>query len=100
MNRHILKPVLAGLLMGGALYFMPFFVVRVVLFVLIAGLLIRLFTRHRSGRFGHYRAMRLQYADSIRNMSDKEYALFKERISSYGCGVYKNVNTKNEKDEK
>lgn len=101
MNRQIWKPVLAGLLIGGALYFIPFFVARVVVFVLIVGLIIRLFAGRRPGRFGqYYRAQRLQFADNIRNMSDEEYARFKEQATNYGCGRHNSINQKNDQHEK
>ncbi len=50
MNRSILKPIIAGVLIGAALFFIPFFVLRVVTVVLIVGLLFRLFGRRSWGR--------------------------------------------------
>jgi len=100
MNRQILRPVLIGLLIGAGLYFMPFFILRVALLILIAGLILRLvFGR---GRFGRgFPERRLQMADRIRNMSDEEYARFKERAATYGCGGRKGFNNpQNEQHEK
>ncbi len=97
MNRQILKPVLIGLLLGTGLYFMPFFLLRVALFILVAGLIFRLFFGRR--RFGRgFSERRFQMADRIRNMSEEEYARFKEQ-APYGCGGRKFTNPQNQKDE-
>lgn len=88
MNRSIVKPVLAGILIGLGLFFIPFFMLRVVLFLLIAGLVFRLFAgrrRHFGGPFGE---RRLAFTDHIRNMSEEEYAQFKQRAAQ-GCGAYR-----------
>lgn len=84
MNYSILRPVVAGVLIGAALFFAPFVVLRIALFVLVFMLLFRLFTGRRFGRFGG-RGMHPAFADRIRNMSDEEYADFKEKFG-HGCG--------------
>lgn len=80
MKNSILKPIVAGVILGAALFFIPFFVLRVAAAVLIAGALFRLFAERRFRRYrpGIYPA----FADKIRNMSDDEYARFKERFQS------------------
>lgn len=85
MNRNILKPVIAGVLMGAALFFIPFFVLRVVAVVLTVGLLFRLFGRRSWKPGGRRRERFTRFADKIRNMTDQEYEQFKERFQ-YGCG--------------
>ena len=85
MNRNIVKPVVAGILIGAALFFIPFFVLRVAAFILIAGLIFRLFTGRRrfSGNFGN---QRFAFADRIRNMSEEEYQSFKANPgATFGC---------------
>ncbi|MFT4094088.1 MAG: hypothetical protein QM640_10640 [Niabella sp.] len=90
MNTSVLKPVIAGIILGAALFFMPFFVLRVATVVLIAGTLFRLFAGRRFGRrFGTDNRF-AGFADKIRNMSDEEYARFKEKFQ-YGCGRYNDM---------
>lgn len=87
MNRSIVKPIIGGVLIGAALFFIPFFVLRVAVFVLIVGLLFRLFRRGSRGP-GSWRQERFtRFADKVRNMTDEEYAQFKERFQ-YGCGAH------------
>lgn len=92
MSTSIIKPIIAGIIIGAALFFMPFFVLRVAVVVLIVGLLFRLFGGRRFRRGYGGRHMFPKFADKIRNMSDDEYARFKENIR-YGCGGYKTANT-------
>lgn len=79
MKRRIIKPVLAGILLGAALFFIPFFVLRVTVFLLITGIMFSLFAGRR--RFAERRTA---FADHIRNMSEEEYNRFKADLSS-GC---------------
>lgn len=83
-SMKFLKPILAGILIGAALFFMPFFVLRVVIVFLIIGALFRLFAGRRFGR-GYGRGFHHAYADNIRNMSDEEYKAFKQS-NTYSCG--------------
>lgn len=93
MKASIVKPVIAGMLIGAGLFFIPFFVIRVVLFILIVGLFVRLFIRPR--RFGAgFHQRRFAYADHLRSMSDEEYAQFKQRTSQ-GCGPFGKQDFKN-----
>ena len=92
MNNNLVKSILAGLLLGAALFIMPFFLIRLVIFVLIIGALLRLFGGGRfrrgwgAGRgYGHMPA----FTDRIRQMSDDEYNQFKQRFGQGGrCGDY------------
>ncbi|MCH5689000.1 hypothetical protein LWM68_34955 [Niabella sp. W65] len=90
MNRSILKPIIAGVLIGAALFFIPFFVLRVVTVVLIVGLLFRLFGRRSWGPGNRRQERFTRFADKVRNMTDEEYAQFKERFQ-YGCGGHRNT---------
>ncbi len=83
MTRSILKPILAGMLIGAALFFMPFFLLRVLLVFLIIGALFRLFGG-RGIRGRHGRGFHPAFADSIRNMSDEEYNKYKQRFEDCG----------------
>jgi hypothetical protein len=83
MIRSILKPILAGILIGAALYFMPFFLLRVLVVFLIIGGLFRLFGgRGFQGRYG--RGFHPAFADKIRNMSNEEYNEYKQSLGRWG----------------
>jgi hypothetical protein len=84
MNRSILKPIIFGVLFGAAAFFAPFFLVKAILFILIIGLISRMFWGRR-GSWNHYRHYHLAYADSIRNMTPEQYAEFKAKGNGYDC---------------
>lgn len=89
MNNTLLKSILAGLLLGAALFIMPFFLIRLVFFFVIIGALFRLFGggRFRRGGWGRGRDFEHMpaFADRIRQMSDDEYNQFKQRYQGrYG----------------
>lgn len=93
MNTSIIRPVIAGLLIGTALFFIPFFVLRVAVFILIVGLIFRLFAgRRRWNR--NFMDRRLAFIDRVRNMSDEEYNQFKQQ-SAYGCGYHQKPDSTN-----
>ena len=79
MNAQIMKPIIGGLIIGTALFFLPFFLLKVLAFLLVVGFLLRLFGWRR------YRGPRgWAYADKIRTMSDEDYNRFKDKWSG-GC---------------
>ncbi len=83
MNHNILRSVLAGVLLGGALFILPFFLLRIALFFLLLGAVFRLFRGPRSwGRRGQWRT---EFTDRIRQMSDDEYNEFKQRGFGRSC---------------
>ena len=85
MNKSILKTIVAGILFGAAAFYMPFFLIRGLLFILIIGALLRFFVRpHFGKRFG-VRGFHVAFADKIRTMSDEEYAGYKQKSESH-CG--------------
>ena len=85
MNNTLLRSILAGLLVGAALFIMPFFLIRMVVFLLIISALFRLFGGGRFRRggwrrgwgYGHTPA----FTDRIRQMSNEEYNQFKQRYA-------------------
>ncbi len=86
----ILKPILFGAILGAALFYMPFFLLRIAVVFLIIGGLFRLFRGRRGWRGGPhgghgpggFRAgYRLAFADKVRAMSDEEYTQFKQKVS-------------------
>ncbi|GAB3016775.1 hypothetical protein GCM10027051_21660 [Niabella terrae] len=85
MNRSVLKPIIAGVIIGAAFFFMPFFILRVAIVVLIVIGLLRLFGGHRYRRgFGGPQRF-AGFADKIRNMSEEEYQQFKQKFQGH-CG--------------
>jgi hypothetical protein len=89
----ILKLLLFGTLLGAALFYMPFFLLRIAVTFLIIGGLFRLFRgRWRKGSPGYgpgnFRlSHRLAFADKVRAMSDEEYTQFRQKVSRPGeCG--------------
>ncbi len=94
MTRSILKPILAGILIGAALFFMPFFLLRVLIVFLIIGGLFRLFGgRGFRGRYG--RGFHPAFADKIRNMSDEEYNEYKQNFERWGNNNSKQTTNEN-----
>jgi len=91
MTRQILKTILIGAVVGTALFFMPFFVLKVAIFLIIAGFFLRMFTRYRWR--GHYG---WAYGDKIRQMSDDEYSDFKEKFRDR-CRGFQEAEAKNPK---
>lgn len=88
----VLKSILAGALLGAALFLLPFFLIRVFIFILIVGALFRLFGGGRFGRgWGRhwgYGGSIPAFADRIRQMSDEEYTEFKNGFRQSGyCGT-------------
>ncbi len=86
-----------GVVLGAALFFLPFFVLKVLVIFVLFGLVFRLFGRHR----GHYGgAYRMAFADKIREMDDEEYAAFKERGIYSRCGYrYQKVANQSKSEE-
>ncbi len=84
---RIFKAVIAGILGGAALFFLPFFILRLFLFILFIGLAIRLVVGIGFRRGGHWRGRGFnpQFADKIRSMNDEEYNQFKQKFTA-GCG--------------
>ncbi|UFH51885.1 hypothetical protein [Spirosoma sp. KNUC1025] len=92
MNNTLVRSILAGLLIGAALFIMPFFLLRLIVFFLIIGALFRLFGggRFRRGGWGRDRGFGYTpaFTDRIRQMSDEEYTQFKQRYENGRCGEY------------
>lgn len=86
MAKQIFKMILIGILAGVALFMMPFFLLKVLVFFLIIGAICRLWWggRRRGGWGGYHFA----YADKIRNMNEEEYKAYKEKMNSSSCNYY------------
>ncbi len=89
MTKQILKPALIGILIGAALYAMPFFLFRGFFFFLLIWFLFRFFFWGRWGRpyrgWGWHRDSGIHpaFADTIRHMNDEEYEAFKRKFDRY-----------------
>lgn len=90
MSNQVIKLVLAGLLLGAALFWAPFLLLKVLVILLLLGLIFRLFRGRR--HYSHW-----AFADRIRSMSDEEYLTFKSR-RGFGCG-YKKDSDKMDSDQ-
>lgn len=81
----ILKSILAGLLLGAALFMLPFFLLRLAVFFLLMGAFFRLVRGPRRGPWAFGKPGRgfgqrgFAFADRIRQMSDEEYNAFKQQ---------------------
>ncbi len=90
MTKQLLKPVLLGILAGGVLFVLPFFLLRTLLFFLFIGGLFRLLAGRRFG-WGRWRrygpgpdgGFTPALADTIRSMSEEDYQAFRQRFQNY-----------------
>lgn len=78
MTTQVFKSIAIGVLVGAALFFAPFFLIRFLLFFLLIGLIVRFFVGGRFRRGWGY-GFPPAFADKIRNMTDEEYAAFKQK---------------------
>lgn len=87
MRYSIFRPIIFGIMIGAALFFTPFFALKVLLFVLIIGAIFRMFSWRRYHWRGQYYTV---YADRIRSMSEEEYKAFKEKMNRWNdcCQPY------------
>lgn len=81
MNYTIIKPIVGGLILGSVLFFFPFFVLKILGFLLILGLIFWFFRGSRS----HWRKYAMVHPDKIRSMSDEEYEDFKTNFGRSHC---------------
>ena len=79
MNKSLFKPIAFGVLFGALAFFLPFFLMKVFFFFLIAGLFFRMFGRKRHGGPG-WGGYQMAFADKIRGMNDTEYEAFKQQF--------------------
>jgi hypothetical protein len=85
MDKQIWKPIVAGAVIGAAIYVLPFFFFRFVFFFLVAGFLLRFFFWGRRGWGGRwYRNDDINpaFADTIRQMTDEDYKIFKNKFDN------------------
>ena len=82
----IIRAIAIGALTGAALFFLPFFILRGVLFILFISFIIRLIAFGAMRRSGwRSRGFNPMFADKIRSMNDEEYNQFKQKFYN-GCG--------------
>ncbi len=80
MTTSIVKAIAAGLLAGIALFLAPFFLIRVLLFVLIIGLIFRLVGGRRRWHRGYGFWHNPEYVRRWHSMTDEERKAFKDKM--------------------
>ena len=93
MNKNVLKPIIGGMLLGSIVFFTGPLLMIVLLLKFI-------FTPFGMGRMKHHKfagpmgfnhQMRFAMADQIRNMSNDEFALLKEKMNNkFNCKNFNN----------
>jgi len=87
MMKRTFRTILAGILFGMVLFFMPFIIIQAMIFALVLYVFFRFFVRRRI-RNAHFGKFNYAFADDIRQMSDEEYEAFKQQRTmhnSHGC---------------
>lgn len=87
MNRGIIKSVIGGALIGAALFFAPFFILKTMLFFFFIGAIFRMLFWRRMYHWGKPR-MYMAMADKVRNMSEEEYTELKSKMSNWEHNCY------------
>lgn len=87
MNRGIIKSVIGGTLIGAALFFAPFFVLKMMLFFFIIGGIFRMLFWRRMYHWGRPH-MYMAMADKVRNMSEEEYTEMKNKMNNWQHNCY------------
>lgn len=82
MTKSILKTMVFGLLLGSALFFIPFAVLAVLIFFGLGRLF---FSGHRGGltRFSQHR---LAFIEKVRAMDNSEFNSWKAKMEAGKCG--------------
>ena len=93
MTKEILKTVFAGILAGVALFMVPFFIIKVIIFFLLIKAIFRLL-----GGRSRWHGMRTAWAHKYKNMSEDERKAFTEKYGK-GCGNWHNSCSPNENAE-
>jgi hypothetical protein len=91
MNRAVLKPILIGFFLAAALFMMPFFIAKAIIFFLVMGALFK-FLRSRRLRRNNHHELHPAVADVIRYMSEQEYTIYRQKLEAH----YYGHNTKKE----
>lgn len=90
MKKHVLKPVIGGLLFGTLVFFAAPLLVIVLLLKFIFtpfGMGRMMWYERFGGPAGYHPGMRYAMAGKIRNMSDDEFAAFTEKMNRrFNCG--------------
>ncbi len=99
MKHSIFKPIVGGLIIGTALFFAPFMLLKFIFWMIIIGGIMRLIFRRRHSHWGGPRYS-MVYADKVRNMSQEDYDAFKTKMNRWQgqCGYYGGYNCYNDKD--
>src|SRR4051812_23894222 len=96
MAKEILKTVAAGILAGIALFMVPFFLFKVIVFFFLIKGIFRLLGGKRRW---YGRGMHMAYAHKYQNMSEEERKLFIEKYGKGCCGWYSSCEPNNNADK-
>jgi membrane protein DedA with SNARE-associated domain len=77
MKKSILKTIAAGIILGAGIFYLPFFLLRVLLVFVIISTFFRYFIGRRFGR-----RFNPAFTDRIRSMNEEEYKSFKEKFNN------------------
>ena len=99
MKRSIFKPILGGLIIGTALFFAPFMLLKFLFWMCIIGGIMRMIFWRRHSHWGGPRYY-MAYADKVRNMSQEDYDALKTKMNKWQghCGHYGQYNWHDDKD--
>ena len=90
MTKAILKSVAIGILLGAAVFFIPKFLLGLLIILVLVRLIVgrRMGGGFRAGKFG---GSRFAFADKVRSMSEEEYNQFKSNFQNSCHGKTKPV---------
>jgi len=91
MITQILKTIVAGILAGVALFMVPFFILKILIFFLLIKAVFRLLGWRRRS----WRGMHPAYAHGCQNMTEEERKVFTEKYGQRCGGYYREKNTDN-----
>lgn len=82
MTKQVLKVIAMGILAGTAIFIMPFFIVKLIVFFLITGLIFRLLGKggHWRRGYGIDRKKRYAFAKRWHSMSGEDRKSFMEKM--------------------
>ncbi len=95
MTKDFFKTVAAGILAGVALFMIPFFLIKVIVFFILIKTIFRLLVGRRRW---HGRGMHMAFANKYNNMNEEERKAFMEKYSN-GCGGWQRSCEPNNSDK-
>jgi hypothetical protein len=97
MTKEVLKTVFAGILAGVALFMIPFFLIKVIIFFLLIKAIFRLLVGKRRWHGG---GMRMAFVQKYNSMSEDERKAFMEKYGNRNCGWHSSCAPENNNQTK